>query len=166
MSEERRSRSRGRRGGRGGPRNRGRRRSAPAKKQNPIAAFFSRLFGGSESKRNGKSRNNGKAPRDGKPSNRRNKSNTEKQPEQMPEVHSTRLYVGNLPYESSESDIFDHFGEVGQVKSVEIVRDRNNRSKGFGFVEMNSVETAKTVSEKYHRTEFQGRQIIVAGAKN
>jgi RNA recognition motif-containing protein len=169
MSEQRQSRSRGGRGNRGGrgrQRNRGRRRSAPAKKQNPIAAFFSRLFGGKDSGRNGQNRKNGKAPRSGKASSERQKPDTDNKPEQMPEVNSTRLYVGNLPYESSESDLFDHFGQIGQVKNVEIVRDRNDRSKGFAFVEMNSVETAKTVSEKFHRTEFQGRQIIVAGAKN
>jgi len=123
-------------------------------------AFFSRLFGG----QNGKG---GKPSRNGTPKSGSNKKkSTVPEEKTLPEVNSTRLYVGNLSYDSSESDVFDHFAQVGQVKNVEIVRDRNNRSKGFGFVEMNSVETAKTVSEKFHRTDFQGRQIIVAGAKS
>jgi len=85
-------------------------------------------------------------------------------PEEI-EVTTPKLYVGNLSYDSSESEVFDLFSKAGQVKNVEIVRDRNSNSKGFGFVEMNSIEGAKDAALKYHRFQFMDRQLIVSGAR-
>lgn len=85
---------------------------------------------------------------------------------EQPEVTSEKLYVGNLPYEVSESDLFDLFANVGAVKNVEIVRDRESRSKGFGFVEMQSLETAQAASAKFHRSDLMGRPLVVSGAKS
>jgi RNA recognition motif-containing protein len=82
------------------------------------------------------------------------------------EVTTTKLYVGNLAYEAGESDLYDHFSKIGFVKNVEVAMDRRtSRSKGFGFVEMDSIETAKAAAEKLNRTDFMGRQIVVSGAK-
>ncbi len=82
------------------------------------------------------------------------------------EIVSPKLYVGNLSYEAVESDLFDLFSKVGAVKNVEIAMDRHaNRSKGFGFVEMETLETAKEAGAKLNRTDFMGRQIVVSGAK-
>jgi RNA recognition motif-containing protein len=82
------------------------------------------------------------------------------------EITTPKLYVGNLAYEAAESDLFDHFSKVGAVKNVEVAMDRrSSRSKGFGFVEMETLETAKLAAEKYNRTDFMGRQIVVSGAK-
>ena len=82
------------------------------------------------------------------------------------EIVSPKLYVGNLAYEAAESDLFDLFSKVGAVKNVEVAMDRHaNRSKGFGFVEMETLETAKAAAEKLNRTDFMGRQIVVSGAK-
>jgi RNA recognition motif-containing protein len=82
------------------------------------------------------------------------------------EITSPKLYVGNLAYEAAESDLFDLFSKVGAVKNVEVAMDRHaNRSKGFGFVEMESLETAKEAAAKLNRTDFMGRQIVVSGAK-
>ncbi len=82
------------------------------------------------------------------------------------EITSPKLYVGNLAYEAAESDLFDLFSKVGAVKNVEVAMDRRaNRSKGFGFVEMETLETAKLAAEKLNRTDFMGRQIVVSGAK-
>jgi RNA recognition motif-containing protein len=82
------------------------------------------------------------------------------------EIVSPKLYVGNLAYEAAESDLFDLFSKIGAVKNVEVAMDRNSqRSKGFGFVEMESLETAKDAAEKLNRTDFMGRQIVVSGAK-
>jgi RNA recognition motif-containing protein len=84
----------------------------------------------------------------------------------LQEIVSPKLYVGNLSYEALESDLFDLFSKVGAVKNVEIAMDRRtNRSKGFGFVEMETLETAKEASAKLNRTDFMGRQIVVSGAK-
>ena len=82
------------------------------------------------------------------------------------EIVSPKLYVGNLAYEAAESDLFDLFSKVGAVKNVEVAMDRHaNRSKGFGFVEMETLETAKEAAVKLNRTDFMGRQIVVSGAK-
>jgi len=82
------------------------------------------------------------------------------------EITSPKLYVGNLAYEAAESDLFDLFSKVGAVKNVEIAMDRHSqRSKGFGFVEMESLDTAKQAAEKLNRTDFMSRQIVVSGAK-
>ncbi len=153
---------------------------APAKKKNPIIAFFQKLFGGkSKPAVNGHSRDY--KPREDRPSraprseshteNRSEESRRESRPrpekiiEENPEVSSEKLYIGNLSYDTSESDLYDHFSKVGSVNNVEIVRAPDGRSKGFGFVEMNEVATAQEASRQYHRTDFMGRQILVAGAK-
>jgi RNA recognition motif-containing protein len=82
------------------------------------------------------------------------------------EITAPKLYVGNLAYEAAESDLYDLFSKVGFVKNVEVATDRRtSRSKGFGFVEMDSIETAKAAAEKLNRTDFMGRQIVVSGAK-
>jgi len=82
------------------------------------------------------------------------------------EIVSPKLYVGNLAYEAAENDLFDLFSKVAHVNNVEVAMDRRtNRSKGFGFVEMESLETAKAAAEKLNRTDFMGRQIVVSGAK-
>src|SRR5277367_4761821 len=82
------------------------------------------------------------------------------------EIVSPKLYIGNLAYEAAESDLFDLFSKVGAVKNVEIAMDRRaNRSKGFGFVEMETLDTAKEAAAKLNRTDFMGRQIVVSGAK-
>ncbi len=82
------------------------------------------------------------------------------------EITAPKLYVGNLAYEAAESDLYDLFSKVGFVKNVEVAMDRRtSRSKGFGFVEMESLDTAKQAAEKLNRTDFMGRQIVVSGAK-
>ena len=78
-----------------------------------------------------------------------------------------RLYVGNLSYDTVESDLFDLFSKVGSVRSVELVMDRrSNRSKGFGFVDMGDLDVAKKAVVAIHKTEFMGRQLVVSGAKS
>lgn len=102
--------------------------------------------------------------REPKPAEHRDEPPASSVPEEI-EVTTPKLYVGNLSYDSSESDVFDLFSKAGQVKNVEIVRDRNSNSKGFGFVEMNSIEGAKDAAQKYHRFQFMDRQLIVSGAR-
>ena len=82
------------------------------------------------------------------------------------DVVTPKLYVGNLSFDAVESNLFDLFSKVGAVKNVEIATDRyTNRSKGFGFVEMESLDTAKLAAQKLDRTDFMARQIRVNGAK-
>jgi RNA recognition motif-containing protein len=83
------------------------------------------------------------------------------------EVTSPRLYVGNLSFEATESDLFELFNGVGHVQNAEIVTYKHNeRSKGFAFVQMQSVEEAKRAVEELHDKEFLGRKLVVSGAKS
>ena len=82
------------------------------------------------------------------------------------EVTSPRLYVGNLSFDATESDLFELFNGVGQVQNAEVVSYRHNqRSKGFAFVQMQTVEEAKRAVAELHDREFLGRKLVVSGAK-
>lgn len=82
------------------------------------------------------------------------------------EVTTPRLYVGNLSYDAAESDLFELFSGVGTVANVEVIANKHTqRSKGFGFVQMNSVTEAKRAVEELHDKEYMGRKLVVSGAK-
>jgi RNA recognition motif-containing protein len=79
---------------------------------------------------------------------------------------SNKLYVGGLPYETTEDALKDLFAEAGTVASVAIIIDKiSGRSKGFGFVEMSSEEEAQKAIETFNGKEFGGRTIVVDEAK-
>ena len=83
------------------------------------------------------------------------------------EVTSPRLYVGNLSFDATESDLFELFNGVGHVQNAEVVTYRHNqRSKGFAFVQMQTVDEAKRAVEELHDKEFLGRKLVVSGAKS
>ncbi len=83
------------------------------------------------------------------------------------EVTTPRLYVGNLSFEATESDLFDLFNGVGHVQNAEVVSYKHNqRSKGFAFVQMQTVEEAKRAVSELHDKEFLGRKLVVSGAKS
>ena len=83
------------------------------------------------------------------------------------EVTTPRLYVGNLSFEATESDLFELFNGVGQVQNAEVVTYKHNqRSKGFAFVQMNTVEEAQRAVTELHDKEFMGRKLLVSGAKS
>jgi RNA recognition motif-containing protein len=83
------------------------------------------------------------------------------------EVTTPRLYVGNLSFEATESDLFELFNGVGQVQNAEIVTYKHNqRSKGFAFVQMLTVEEARRAVTELHDKEFLGRKLLVSGAKS
>ena len=77
-----------------------------------------------------------------------------------------RLYVGNLPYATTDQELETFFAETGQVNEVTIVYDRETgRSKGFGFVEMAEDSAADKAIEQFDGTIFGGRTIKVAEAR-
>jgi RNA recognition motif-containing protein len=83
------------------------------------------------------------------------------------EVTSPRLYVGNLSFDATESDLFELFNGVGHVQNAEVVSYRHNqRSKGFAFVQMQTIEEAKRAVAELHDKEFLGRKLVVSGAKS
>ena len=82
------------------------------------------------------------------------------------EVDRMNIYVGNLSYDASEDEIRKAFEEYGQVESVKIIMDRySGRSKGFGFVEMNDDDAAKTAISELNDKEFMGRNLKVNEAR-
>lgn len=82
-------------------------------------------------------------------------------------VENRRVYVGNLSYDTTESDLEELFKGVGAVRRVEIVYNRStHRSKGYGFIEMLDVDEAKRTVEVLHDQFFMGRQLTVSGAKS
>jgi RNA recognition motif-containing protein len=77
-----------------------------------------------------------------------------------------KLYVGNLPFSTTEQDLNNMFSQCGTVESAKIIMDRDTgRSKGFGFVEMSSDAEALAAITKYNGQDFNGRPLTVNEAK-
>ncbi len=75
---------------------------------------------------------------------------------------NSKLYVGGIPYSSTNEDLKAHFSAAGTVTSAQIIIDKmTNRSKGFGFVEMSSEEEAQKAISMFHDQDFQGRRLTV-----
>ena len=76
----------------------------------------------------------------------------------------TKLYVGNLSFETTESDLKELFGQAGSVETVRIITDHDSgRSKGFGFVEMQ--DGGDKAIAAINGTEFRGRTLTVNAAR-
>jgi RNA recognition motif-containing protein len=81
------------------------------------------------------------------------------------DIMSKRIYVGNLSYQTTENDISNLFGQIGEVESANIITDRDTgRSKGFGFVEMGNDDADKAIAQ-LNGTELNGRTITVNEAR-
>ena len=79
---------------------------------------------------------------------------------------NTKLYVGNLPYETTESDLQTLFEAAGQVSTINIVRDRaTGQARGFAFVEMSDAEGARRAIAELDRHQVGGRNLTVNEAK-
>ncbi|MGH9821371.1 MAG: RNA recognition motif domain-containing protein [Pyrinomonadaceae bacterium] len=79
---------------------------------------------------------------------------------------STKLYVGNISFNTTNQDLNDLFGAVGTVESANVVEDRETgRSRGFGFVEMASKEEAENAIAQLNGKEVDGRELKVNEAK-
>jgi cold-inducible RNA-binding protein len=77
-----------------------------------------------------------------------------------------KLYVGGLPYTTSEDELRTSFGEVGTVESASIIIDKmTGRSKGFGFVEMSTDEEAQAAIDRWNGQELGGRKLTVNEAR-
>jgi RNA recognition motif-containing protein len=77
-----------------------------------------------------------------------------------------KLYVGNLSYETTDSDLQNLFGPHGSVQSAQVIMDRDaGRSKGFGFVEMGSDQEAQTAIQALNGQEVNGRALTVNEAR-
>lgn len=79
---------------------------------------------------------------------------------------SNKLYVGNLPFETSESDLQALFAQAGGVETVNMIRDRDTgRARGFAFVEMTNEADAQNAIAQFNERPFQGRNLTVNVAK-
>jgi RNA recognition motif-containing protein len=166
------SRQRRNRGGRDSSHN-----SAPARHQPSVKLSFwqklASLFTGKPNTASSpRSSSSAPAPQASRQSSqnghRRFESAAPRQPRkpEMVEVSSPKLYVGNLSFDASESDLFELFNGVGQVQNAEIVSNKyTQKSKGFAFVTMLTVDEARRAVTELHDKEFMGRKLVVSGAK-
>ena len=77
-----------------------------------------------------------------------------------------RLFVGSLSYNTTDEQLAEAFGAAGTVVSAKVIMDRDSgRSKGFGFVEMSTVEEAKAAVTMFAGKELDGRTLTVNMAK-
>jgi cold-inducible RNA-binding protein len=77
-----------------------------------------------------------------------------------------RLYVGRLPYRTTDQELSDLFGQFGEVRSATIIIDRETgRSKGFGFVEMSNDQDAQSAMSQLNNSLLDGRTIVVNEAQ-
>ena len=79
---------------------------------------------------------------------------------------STKLYVGNLAFQTTSAELQDLFAQAGTVESASVVEDRiTGRSRGFAFVEMSTAEAAASAIEQFNGKEVGGRALKVNEAK-
>jgi RNA recognition motif-containing protein len=75
------------------------------------------------------------------------------------------MYVGNLDYSTTDKELEDLFAQEGTVTYSKVITRMDGKSRGFGFVEMESEDQAKTAMEKLNQSEFKGRTIVVNEAR-
>ena len=77
-----------------------------------------------------------------------------------------RLYVGNLPYQTTDEDLNTLFSQAGAVETVRVMRDMaTGRARGFAFVEMSSDDEAQNAITKLNDQQFGGRRLTVNEAR-
>lgn len=77
-----------------------------------------------------------------------------------------KLYVGGLPYSTTDEALKEYFSQAGSVDTATIIIDKmSGRSKGFGFVEMSTDEEAQKAVEQFNGVEFEGRKLTVNEAR-
>src|SRR5262245_45936208 len=77
-------------------------------------------------------------------------------------MNESRLFVGNLSYQTMENDLQEYFSQAGVVTSVNLMLDKfTGKSRGFAFVEFSSSEEANKAVEMFHSKDFQGRALTV-----
>jgi cold-inducible RNA-binding protein len=79
---------------------------------------------------------------------------------------ASKLFVGNLPFTTTENDLQDYFAQAGPVLGVSIMQDRTTgRSRGFAFIEMGTPDDASKALTLFNKKEFQGRALTVNEAR-
>jgi len=79
---------------------------------------------------------------------------------------NNKLYVGNVSYNTGESDLRNLFGGAGEIKTITIPKDRmSNEPRGFAFVEMSTADEARKAIQMFNGRELDGRALLVNEAK-
>jgi RNA recognition motif-containing protein len=131
----------------------------------PVVALFSLLWFGAGilvgtqlNARKASGRSSGRRSRGGRENQRRSKSSNGS--------GAVELYVGNLPYATSEKELTAAFAKFGKVRSVRLIESRRDgRPKGFGFVEMEDGSKAEVAIKAMNGKGFNGRSIVVNEAR-
>jgi len=77
-------------------------------------------------------------------------------------MNQNRLFVGNLSYQTMESDLQNYFTQAGVVTSINVMFDKvTGKSRGFAFIEYSSADEANKAVEQFHNKDFQGRALTV-----
>ncbi len=77
-------------------------------------------------------------------------------------MDKTKLFIGNLNWAVTDDQLRDLFSQAGTVTDAVVIKDRmNNRSKGFGFVQMSTEEEANKAVEMFNGQELDGRELVV-----
>lgn len=77
-------------------------------------------------------------------------------------TNESRLFVGNLSYQTGENDLTEYFSQAGTVTSVNLMLDKfTGKSRGFAFIEFATGDEANKAVSQFHNQEFQGRQLTV-----
>ena len=78
---------------------------------------------------------------------------------------TNKLFIGGLEYSTTDAQLEERFSKIGKVLSAKVIIDRDTgQGKGFGFVEMDTEETAKEAMDKLNNSELNGRSIAVKEA--
>jgi len=124
----------------------------------PVRSTAAAETGTEESRKTARRESGARAPRSRK---------SEPQETLIIEPETPRLYVGNLDYGVTDEDLAELFAAAGTVESASVVRrGGSDRSKGFAFVVMSSVEEAVAAKARFHDADFKGRPLLVSGAKS
>jgi cold-inducible RNA-binding protein len=84
----------------------------------------------------------------------------------MQEKQMSKIYIGNMPFSTTDSDLNTMFAKHGTVTSVNIITDKfTNRPRGVAFVEMETEEAAQKAIAELNGTQLEGRALVVNAAK-
>ena len=76
--------------------------------------------------------------------------------------NETRLFVGNLSFQTTQEDLQEYFSQAGVTNSVNLMMDKfTGKSRGFAFIEFGSTDDANKAVEMFHDKDFQGRKLTV-----
>eukprot|EP01027_Heterolobosea_sp_BB2_P013149 GEZU01018996.1.p1 GENE.GEZU01018996.1~~GEZU01018996.1.p1 ORF type:complete len:218 (+),score=50.43 GEZU01018996.1:66-719(+) len=102
--------------------------------------------------------------RGGRPSERRDRTDrgaTSTNSNNRPAGISTQIFVGNLPFSTTNNDLINHFSSVGRIVRAEVATRDDGRSKGFATIKFENEEDAQKAINDFDNTEFQGRKLTV-----